>query len=742
MNHQKFQFIEYKIYGIDCANCVNKIETYCTNINGIIEAKINYSSSTLHIKLIPKKNIKDNLEKSIKNLGYTIKEINSKNINNSLFLEKNTIKIKKKFREKYSRLEINKKLKTSPLNNNEDSKKYYKKIAFLVLLYIISLFINYFSLKYGNIAFCIVAIIGIIPILKKALLFIKMRLIFSIELLICIATFGAILTGSSEEASAVIILFLIGESLEIFTSQKARKEINSLLSFLPDFSSIKNPDGTFKIIPSSEIQKGDLIETKPGERFAVDGIIDNGKGYIDESLLTGESQPIYKTNGEKVFAGSINYDGYFIIMASSSGNDNTVTRIIKMIEDAQNSKPQIIRNIEKFSQIYTPIILIIAILVTIIPPLFLNYSWQEWIYRGLTLLLIGCPCALVISTPTAIYAAITVASKMGILIKNASSIEIIKNVKHIAFDKTGTITTGKLKLCDIISFNSNDTNILKIAATVEFHSKHPIAIAINEYITNSKIYLFDNVINTKYIAGHGISATIDNKNALICSPKYASKLNYLNEFQMNLINDIQKQGKTLIVIIYNYIVIGFISFIDQLKQDSITSINKLNNLGINTIILTGDNKYVSELIAKTMKIQVKAEMSPEQKLNYIENISRKEKIIMVGDGINDAPALAAADVGIAMQSGADIATDTSQVVISKNNVSSIVDIVMLSKKTMNNIKQNIIFTISLKFIFLILTILGETQLWMAILTDSGATLIVTLNALRILKEKTFKEKNK
>lgn len=759
MDNPKLLTVKYTISGMDCAGCVNTVETFCNKIKGIQEAKVNFSASTLSILVSPNENAKEKLEKGIKSLGYTLNEQKVETTLKKATIQKNlTVPLTKKLNKKFKKEnkirhhipEVNntsKNINDSCCNDNHhhnhkkennhdhsNKKMNWFPIIILSCAFFIAMAIEYYFKNIGFIAFSFITLIGLLPVLKKSWILMRVGYIFSVETLMSISALGAIFIGASEEAAAVIILFMIGETLESYSTKKAHAGIQSLASLLPDSTSRVMEDGTTKVIQSSEIKIGDFIEVKPGERLAIDGVVRKGTSYIDESLLTGESLPIYKSVGDKVVAGSISTDGNIIIEASLPGNNNTVTRMIKMVEDAQSSKSKVMRSIEKFSRIYTPIILILGAFIAIIPPLFFSMPWTEWIYRGLTILLIGCPCALVISTPSAIAASITAATKMGILIKNASAIEAICKVTKIAFDKTGTITSGKLTVCNIISFEKTENEVLKIAAMVEAKSTHPLAQAIYETALQKNLTI-DNVTEAKSLAGKGASAIINNQLALVCSPIYAIELNYLNESQIQQIKSMQMQGKTIAIVVYNNIAQGFIALADQLKMDAKVSLEKLKKLGIKNIILTGDNKLSTQSIAGHLNAEIKAELLPEQKLSYIQTISKIEKIAMVGDGINDAPAIAASEIGIAMGGGTDIAVDTSQIIISRNNVSAIVDAVLLSRKTMNNIKQNITLAIGLKAIFLILTIFGETQLWMAILADTGATVIVTLNALRLLKTK-------
>ncbi|WP_161597587.1 heavy metal translocating P-type ATPase [Fluviispira multicolorata] len=732
--------ISYSIKGMDCAGCANTIETFCTKIKGIQNAEVNYAKSLLIIHVLNGSNAKEKLEKGVAALGF---QLLKNDLPSSEHIEKSSC-CTNHLEKKQKKTDIK---NCSPLINNNDShyhdnehkKNIWLPIFIFSLAFVVALVIEYFAKTIGFAAFTALTLTGLFPVAKKAWIMAKVGYIFSVETLMTISAIGAIAIGSAEEAAAVIILFMLGETIEGYTARRARSGIQSLASLLPEQALLIKENGSRITIPTSDIQIDNLIEVKPSERIPVDGVIHTGMSYIDESLLTGESLPINKSVGEKVIAGSISTDGNIIIKATRLGIDNTVQKMIKMVEEAQGSKSRSMRSIEKFSRIYTPIVLLLGTLVAVLPPLLFSAPWIEWIYRGLTILLIGCPCALVISTPAAIASGITAATKLGILVKNASAIEIIGKVTKIAFDKTGTITYGHLKVKDIISFKNDENKLFQLIASVEEKSTHPLAKAILVDAQNKNISLLA-VHNAKTIPGIGASAIINDQEVLVCSPVYAIQQGVLDTQQENQIRSTQLEGKTIAVVLLERNAIGFVSFSDELKSEAKNSILKLNKMGVRSVILTGDNKISTQAITSGLEAEIIAELLPEEKLSHIKNISKSEKIAMVGDGINDAPAIAAADIGIAMGAGTDVAVDTAQIVISRNNISAIVDTIELSRKTMKNIKQNITLSIGLKAIFLFLTIVGETQLWMAILADTGATVLVTLNAIRLLKYKGNKIK--
>ncbi len=479
-------------------------------------------------------------------------------------------------------------------------------------------------------------------------------------------------------------------------------------------------------VKASEILKNQILLVKPSERFPADGIVVEGETSVDESLLTGEIIPVYKKINEKIVAGSLNTESSVKILTTQVGSEHSIARLIQLVQDAQGSKSKTMRSIENFSKYYTPIIFVLGILMAVLPPILGLGSWHSSIYKGLAILLIGCPCALIISTPSAIAAGISVATKFGILIKHASALEIIGRVKTMAFDKTGTLTEGKLSVTDVITFSDeySENEILKLVLSVEQHSTHPLAKSIIQYGKEKNISFYE-VTEAKTISGIGVSGKLNGQTILVSS---LQNIEYTAESEA-----LQKQGKTICVLSLNNKTVGLIALQDKLKIGVKHSLNDLKKLKINSIVLTGDNKASAQGILHGLDLEIKAQLLPEHKLNYIREFSQHGKVAMVGDGINDAPALSAADVGIAMGEGTDVAVDSAQIVIANKNISSLVSVVKISRKTLRLISQNIAIAILLKVLFLCLTLLGETTLWMAILADTGATVLVTLNSLRLFR---------
>lgn len=736
MNTLEKKELKYHIKGIDCIGCVKKIESYCKSIKGIQKAEVDFTNGVLLVTFQQHTaETKHKLASGLFKLGYEITEALSAQESSTLVTLNKNFQRKKLFKalpRNFPQVRNSPKFPSQLNRFRFPEFSSWSWIILFVTLYSVLFFVQrLFAYELKSI-FSIFTVFLLLPIVRKAYLMAKAKYIFSVEMLMSISAFGAILIGASEEAAAVLILYLIGEKLESYSTEKAKKELHTLTKILPEYATRINQNGTKEIILTENIRPYDVLEIKPGDRFPVDGIITMGQGYIDESLLTGEVKPIWRGLNQTVIAGANNSESFLQIKAQTSGRDNTVTRLLKLISSAHASKTKTMRNIEKFSQIYTPIVLALGVLTALIPPLFFAEPWPVWIYRALALLLIGCPCALIISTPSAISAGIAKASKLGILIKQAAAIEIVGKIQRIAFDKTGTLTFGKLTITHCAPTKETEqTELMRIAASIEAQSNHPIALAMNHYAEQLKLDLYP-ATETKNLPGIGIQGKIKEELVLLCSPQYAMLNNKISENHIADVKLLQQQGNSIVCVIKNDKFLGHIALNDILKPEAHKTIQDLNSLNIKTIILTGDNQLAANYIASELKISVKAELLPQDKLNYIQTAAKKHIIAMVGDGINDGPALAAANIGIAMGSGTNIAIDTSQIIITSSKLSKLIDAIVLSKKVMQKIYQNIVIALSLKIIFTVLILSGNSQLWMAILADTGATLIVTLNSLAIL----------
>ena len=580
-------------------------------------------------------------------------------------------------------------------------------------------------------AFVVAMLVGLVPIARRALVAARYGTPFSIEMLMTVAAVGAILIGAGEEGATVVFLFLVGELLEGMAAGKARASIQSLTKLVPKTAFVEH-DGKTRKIAADQLQIGAVIVVRPGDRVPADGDIIDGASAIDESPVTGESVPVRKEAGDKVLAGTINGESVLRVKVTAEAADNTIARVVKLVEEAQESKAPTERFIDRFSRWYTPGVVVVALLVTIVPPLLFGGAWHEWIYKGLALLLIGCPCALVISVPAAIAASLSAGARRGLLMKGGVVLEGLGKITAVALDKTGTLTAGKPQVTDIIAYDKSEAEVLRLAAALETGSSHPLALAI---LARAKA---DDIAapaanNAKALGGKGVVATVEGTEIFLGSPQAGNDRVKLTAEQSKAIAQLNDQGKTVSVLLAGNNVAGAIAMRDEPRPDAAAGLKALAEAGMKIVMLTGDNKRTADAIGKQLGIEVRAELLPQDKQRIVGELKKQGLVVAkVGDGINDAPALAAADIGIAMGGGTDVALETADAAVLNGRVGDIAGLVALSKRTMANIRQNITIALGLKAVFLVTTIVGLTGLWPAILADTGATVLVTANAMRLL----------
>jgi len=585
--------------------------------------------------------------------------------------------------------------------------------------------------QYDAWVFSIAMLIGLVPIARRALMAALAGTPFSIEMLMTIAAVGAVIIGAAEEAAAVVFLFLIGELLEGVAAGRARASIQGLAALVPKTARLER-DGKLEEVPADSLRVGAVILVRPGDRIAADGKILEGSSEINEASVTGESTPKRKEAGDDVFAGTVNGEAVLRVQVTAAAADNTIARIVKLVEEAQESKAPTERFIDRFSTYYTPGVIVVAALIAIVPPLFFGGTWDEWIYKGLAILLIGCPCALVISTPAAIAASLSAGARRGLLMKGGAVLETVGKVTAVALDKTGTLTEGKPKVTDILSFGRSEADVLRLAAALDQGSSHPLALAILDRAAADKVQI-PKAEGAEALGGKGVTGRVDGDELLLASPKAAASRAPLTEDQLARIAALNDEGKTVSVLVVGNEAAGAIAMRDEPRDDAKQGLKALKDAGIRTVMLTGDNRRTAEAIGRDLGIEVRAELLPEDKSRIVGELqSQGLKVAKVGDGINDAPALAAADVGIAMGGGTDVALETADAAVLHGRVMDIASMIELSKRTMSNIGQNITIALGLKAVFLVTTVIGLTGLWPAILADTGATVLVTANAMRLL----------
>ncbi len=554
----------------------------------------------------------------------------------------------------------------------------------------------------------------------------------TINFLITIAATGAFIIGHGEEGAAVIYLFFIAEFLEDYSAERARKSVTSLMKLAPETATVKR-DGKEVTLNVHEVEVGDIVVIKPGDRIPLDGLVIKGTSSVNQAPITGESMPVLKTEGDEVFAGTINEEGYLEIEVAKKSDESTISKIVRLVEDAQKEKSKTEIFIDRFAKSYTPVVIGLALFVIIVPTLIFGEPFTEWFYRGLVLLVISCPCALAISTPVSMVSALTSAAKNGVLIKGGSYIEEIKNAKVIVFDKTGTLTRGKPDVIDVIALNKySDEKLLQIAASLEAKSKHPIAEAVVRSAEERGIELLE-VSKFESVAGKGLRGEIDS------TPFFVGNRNFFREigvdFSEEVLDNLEKEGKTAVFVGSDSHVIGVIALVDRIRKDSQRTVKELKSKGVRTVMLTGDNERVARAIAEKIDIdEYRAELLPEDKAKAVEELLKKyDHVVMIGDGVNDAPAMAKAHIGIAMGAiGSDIAIETADIALMHDDISKVVHLLDLSNRTMSVVRQNVVAAILIKGSLAILTLPGYVTLWLAVgIGDMGLTLAVILNALRI-----------
>lgn len=625
-----------------------------------------------------------------------------------------------------------------PFWRKRENQKVMVASLFLVLGWILSITIGEHS-YYPLIGYATAIIIG------GYALFIQgfknlLRFNFDMTTLMTIAVIGAAIIGEWGEGATVVILFAISEALETYSMDKARGSIRALMDIAPSKAIIKR-DGQEMEIPVEDIQIGDVMLVKPGQKLAMDGLVIKGASAVNEAAITGESVPVTKSIDDEVFAGTLNEEGLLEVKVTKRVEDTTIAKIVHLVEEAQAERAPSQAFVDKFAKYYTPAIILVALGIVFIPPLFFAGVWSEWVYRGLAVLVVGCPCALVISTPVAIVTAIGNAAKNGVLIKGGIYLEQLGSLSAIAFDKTGTLTRGVPEVTTINTFsNKTEEQLLSLTAAIEYGSQHPLASAILRKADKRGVEIDpDQVENFQSLTGKGVKATYQNKEYYIGNLKLFSelKLTFPEEIQQNMI-DLQNAGNTVMIVGTVDEILGIFAVRDEVRETSKDVIKKLHDIGIKkTIMLTGDNERTASAIANELDLEVKAELLPEDKLNYIKKLREEyHSVSMIGDGVNDAPALAASTVGIAMGgAGTDTALETADVALMADDLKKLPYTIKLSRRALSVIKQNIIFSLGIKVIALLLIIPDWLTLWVAILADMGATLLVTLNGLRLLKVK-------
>ncbi|HEO3087508.1 TPA: cadmium-translocating P-type ATPase [Streptococcus agalactiae] len=696
----------YRIEGLSCTNCAGKFEKNVKQLPGVTSATVNFGASKISVE------------------GQTtIEELEEAGAFENLIIRDDQ-ENDEQVRSKESFIKRN--------------------IALIISLgFILVAVISQLSLGEDHLLtkalYILAIIIGGFDLFKEGFSDL-IKLDFSMESLMTIAIIGAAFIGEWAEGSIVVILFAISEALERFSMDKARQSIRSLMDIAPKEALIRR-NNVEQLVSVDKIDIDDIMIIKPGQKIAMDGLVINGHSSVNQAAITGESVPVEKQLDDEVFAGTLNEEGVLEVKVTKKVTDTTIAKIIHLVEEAQGERAPAQAFVDKFAKYYTPFIIIMALLIVVVPPLFFGGDWNKWLYQGLSILVVGCPCSLVISTPVSIVSAIGNAAKNGVLVKGGVYLEEIGHLRAIAFDKTGTLTKGKPVVTDFIATSSEtDINYLSIISSLESLSQHPLASAIlNEADKTNVDYKSIQIEDFQSITGKGLTGIHQNIRYYIGSPKLFSA-SVIEETAVKVqYRQFQEQGKTAMYFGTDEQILGVIAVADEVRDSSAAVISELHKLSIeHTIMLTGDNTKTAESIGKQLGVtEIKGDLMPQEKLDSIKALrTTYNKVAMVGDGINDAPALAASTVGIVMGgAGTDTALETADVALMGDDLQKLPFIVRLSRQTLKVIKQNITFSLGIKLLALLLVIPGWLTLWIAIVADMGATLLVTLNGLRLMKVK-------
>ncbi|WP_128644409.1 zinc/cadmium/mercury/lead-transporting ATPase [Vibrio sp. 624788] len=699
------------VAGMDCPACARKIENAISNIDGVIQAKVLFATEKLVVKF-DNESLADTIEQVSIKTGFPLTEVGSKK--------------EKQQPETFWQAHIQPNL----------------QIIAIAAAMLFAALLKSTSPQLSEGLFTVTCLLGLYPVAKKAVQLARSGTPFAIETLMSVAALGALYLGETAEAAMVLLLFLIGERLEAFASSRARSGVQALMALVPE-NATKIINGERVEVAVSELVPGDVIEVAAGSRLPADGQLMTDAASFDESALTGESVPVEHIEGNSIMAGAVVVDKVVRITITSKQGENAIDRILHLIEEAESRKAPLERFLDKFSRWYTPLMMLVALLVIITPPLLFAQPWETWVYRGLALLLIACPCALVISTPAAITSGLAAAAKRGALIKGGAALEQLGKIQTIAFDKTGTLTEGKPQVTDIQVLSGwQQDAMLRVVGAIEVGSTHPLAQSLVAKVTELNIEIPESH-NKKALIGSGVEGDVDGIKYQVLAP---SKVTFdLDTEVMSQVEDLEGEGKTVVIALEfkhqeesvdQVTPIGLIAWQDTLRSDAKVAIERLNDLGIQSIILTGDNPRSAAAISSKIGMQYKASLLPSDKVSYVEELSQQSHVAMVGDGINDAPAMKTANVGIAMGGGTDVALETADSALTHNRLTELPAMIELSQATMNNIRQNVALALGLKGVFLVTSLFGITGLWVAVLADSGATALVTLNALRLLRFKS------
>lgn len=704
---------EYRVKGLSCGSCAQKIEDELKRLEHGEDSSLNYNSGKLTIS--PQISMAA-VNKILKSDGaYIANQLNNDGHHHS---------------HEHAHSEGD---HTGHDHNHEDGNG--KILTLLItsgVIYLVAIILDRtFDLQAIILLYlAATAISGYTTFIRGLKNIINLK--FNIDTLMTIALIGAIAIGEWKEATLVAILFGLNELLEGYGMEKARRSMETLLQVAPK-EALRLVNGQETIVSISSLQIGDLVKIKPGEKIPSDGVVSEGKSSVNEAAITGEPLPVEKETGEPVFGGSINNEGLLIVRIKKAYKDSSLAKILHLVQEAQETKTPTELFINKFAKYYTPLIMIVAALVMIVPPLLFQGNWMTWLYQGLSVLIVGCPCALILSSPIAIVSGITRAARNGILVKGGVFLEQLGKIDTLAFDKTGTLTKGEPHVAQIEIYD--EERFFKVAGAIEKSSSHPLAKAIMKELERRSIIIAE-TDEIQTVSGLGIKAKIDGRPYWLGNEQSIEHLIIPTIIQKR-IDHWKDEGLTLVLVADSVQVLGMFGIADEIREESRSVIESLYELGIKkTVMLTGDHQKTAEKVASAIGVsEYYGNLLPEDKVKRVKELSTKGTVAMIGDGINDAPALASAQLGIAMGKGTDSAIETADIVLMQDHLGKLPEAVSVAKRVNRIIRFNITVALGLKIVALLLTIPGWLTLWIAILSDMGATIFVTLVSLTILIER-------
>ncbi|WP_083615969.1 zinc/cadmium/mercury/lead-transporting ATPase [Pantoea sp. 1.19] len=687
----------YGVRGMDCAGCARRIEQAVEPLPGVHRAQVLFASQKLCISA--DRDVTEEVSRAVSAAGFDLIAGGS-----------------------------------SPPASPAGAGRRWRFLLLIALLVAISSLLKLTDPAYSKLAFTITTTIALMPVLRASWQAIRHGNPFAIDTLMSVAALGALAIGATDEAAVVLLLFLLGERLEGFAAARARQGITALMALKPEHA-VRLRAGRRETVAVAALRPGDLIEISAGDRLPADARLRDEPASFDESALTGESLPVDRQPGERLAAGSLCLDRRVTLDVLSEPGDSAIDRILQLIEEAEATRAPIARLIDRFSRLYTPAIMLLALAVALLPPLLTAADWQPWIYKALTLLLIGCPCALVISTPAAIACGLAAAARHGALIKGGAALEDLARIRTLAFDKTGTLTAGSPQVIQLTRWCSAmpEETLLAQASALEQGSHHPLAQAIVRYAGDRGVAPAT-ARGVRTVAGRGISGEIAGEQIRLSAPS-ALAVGSLSAAQRQDIVRAEASGSTVIVQCAAERPLALYALRDTLRPEAREVLVALRKQGLHSVMLTGDHPRAAAAIASELGIDYRAGLLPADKVAAITALNQQAPVAMVGDGINDAPAMKAARIGIAMGSGSDVALESADAALTRNHLGSLVSLLRLARGTRAVIGQNVAIALGLKTLFLVTTLTGFTGLWLAVLADSGATVLVTANALRLLRQR-------